>query len=297
MSKTPYQLLFEEPFGKDGRSVFYNQKEIVDDLCKLPDFKSKNPLTVKSLVSQMVTGERQPSRVLFDALKIVIEKKLSTSNVKARDLYFKKLNQSFVQLSEEKALYKRTRFNDADFKELILLTAESSKILISTIEPAELHKSPEADVLKRELLEKIGVLDGENSKPGTYIFFLPKEKGNMVARDFWERLFEFAIQDSNESVEEINKKMLRVNEVDKKLRVFLVEDKQLLAPLVFFDYDDDNSITGFCVSYKREIPSVAKLSNQYAFWWWHYIFKSKNGLEYVLSDPSNEYKFNKVKVR
>lgn len=297
MSKTPFQLLFEEPFGKDGRPVFYNQKEIVDELCKQIAFKNKNPLTVKSIISQMVNGERRPSRVLFDALKIAIKKKLSTNSNFDYDNYFKKLNLSFVKLSEEKALYKRTRFNDVDFKELVLLTEESTRILITTIEPAEIHKSPEADVLKRELLEKIGVLEGGNSKSGTYIFFLPKEQGNMIARDFWERLFEFAVQDSNESSEVVSKKMQKVNEVEKKLRVFLVEEKQLLAPLVFFDYDDDNSITGFCVSYKREVPSVAKLSNQYAMWWLNNIYKSKHGLKFILNDSTNEYKFNKVKIR
>lgn len=281
--KSPSDAVFDSTYAKGGKTLFKSQVELAEEILKAEEFSNKNPVTVKSSLSQIFTGERNISKNLQSALFKALEKRFDKNKYDFEE--FKNLLlESFRVNYEERLAQKRNKLLDIDYDNLINETKTASELIISTLEPAEIHKSPLADQLKDELLQKVGVFEAEGTmKSASYWFFLPKGSQSYVARDFWEKLRAYILEESSAYTSQtIDDKLLSLNE-EGKIRTFLVDINYVLIPSVFLNYRSPK-ISGYCVSYIVDTPSVAALSNKVVHTWLNEILPK-------LEDEDNRTEF------
>lgn len=276
--QSPQEAVFASKFGKGNKPLFESQLDLANTIMQLPnsDFNSKNALTVRSAISQIFTGERNLSKNLKHVLFLAIETKFDSNKYDFKK-FETKLLEKFKVIYEERLTNKRSRAGDKDYWKLIEKTKEGKNFLITTLEPAELHKSDLAKRLKNELLEKTGIvpLTEENVVPAKYRFYLPDRESGRVAREFWESLREHAIDEYNLEPDDVDQKLETANK-DGRILTFLAPVDIAMHPYVFIgDIKTKRKIIGFCVSYKDiEIPSVAELSLKVVYTWME-IYENK----------------------
>jgi hypothetical protein len=72
---------------------------------------------------------------------------------------------------------------------------------------------------------------------------------------------------------------------DWKIKTYLVKESTALYPFVFLDYST-SKISGYCVSYILDTPSVAALSTKVVHTWQKEIYPNL--------DENKEYKFTNI---
>jgi hypothetical protein len=267
---SPSEAIFIARFAKDDKPLFESQLELANKIINHPgsEFKDKNIITVRSTLSQIFTGERNLSKNLRNILFQVIEKRFDKKKFNF-DQFEKLLIEEFRIGYEERLEIKRNGIGDIDYKSLIERTKSATDFLITTLEPAELHKSELADRLKNELLEKTGIVPPSSDKviSAKYKFYLPNKQLGRVARQFWEELRKHAIKEYEMQPGEVDEKLKIANQKEI-IQTFLVPVNIAMHPYVFIDfYPDKRKVRGFCVSYKNQIPSVAELSLEVVYTW------------------------------
>lgn len=265
--ETAFDAVFIEKFSKKGTPLFEKQTDLAEAIKKDPrtGFHKTQEITLRSSLSQVFSGERNLSIALKKALLLVIEPRFDKRKYdfgKYERLIVKKFEEAF----ERRLQIKREREPDRDYDKLVERTKTSRKLLITTLEPAELHKSELADRLKDILLEKTGIIPKTNShlSPGKYKFYLPDI---MVVRDFWESLKLHVVNKHDVDFKTAIKKIKQASDL-AKISTFIAPIEIAMHPYVFLDYDNENIRTAFCVSYRnREIPSVAEMSLRFTEKW------------------------------
>jgi len=273
---SPHEAVFICKVGKGGRVLFKGQSQLADEIInhKEGGFQDKSVLTVRSALSQIFNGERNLSKNLKHVLFLVIKDHFN--NDKYDYIEFEKLLlEKFKAVYAERATAKKERNPDRDYDTLIEATEKGENFLITTLEPAELHKSEMADRLKNQLLEKTEIIKpiSDEVVNANYKFYFPIDDGDLIAREFWEELKRNAIEVYGENPAIVDSKLQEANESGKIL-TFLAPKDIAMHPYVFINYDDRFNRTGFCVSYRnREIPSVAELSLKVVREWFAIYYK------------------------
>lgn len=285
---TPNEAVFIAKFAKGSKPLFESQVELANSIINIKnsDFTNKNILTVRSSISQIFTGERNLSKSLRDILFQVIESRFDKNKYSFKE-FEKLLIQTFRSNYEERLEIKRNGMGDIDYRSLIEATKKGTTFLITTLEPAELHKSELADKLKNELLEKTGIVPKSNVDvlPAKYKFYLPDKDGGRIAREFWEELRKHAIKEYDIKERDIDIKLKRANQ-NGDLLTYLVPLQIAMHPYVFINYINRRKVTGFCVSYKNENPSVAELSLKVVYTWFE---EYENDVKFIETEDNNNF--------
>lgn len=272
---TPNEAVFVARFRKGNKPLFESQIDLATAIIELPhsDYPNKNAVTVRSAVSQIFTGERNLSKNLRSALFTVIGKRFDKKKYNFPK-FEKLLIEKFRANYEYRFETKRSGLGDIDYKSLIDATKTAKELLITTLEPAELHKSELADRLKDELLQKTNIVpsDAPSLIQGTYHFYFPDTQDGRIAKEFWLKLRSYAMEQYDLKLPEINKKFEQANSgKEPKILTYLVSPKLALYPFIFLEYKTIK-IRGFCVSYIDQDPSVAELSFDVVHTWKEHIF-------------------------
>jgi hypothetical protein len=280
--ETPYDAVFIYKYGKGNTPLYKNQAELSAEIINDPNsgFESKKEITVRSAISQVFTGERNLSKSLNHALFSVIEKRFDKKKYNYPD-FKKQLIERLSIAYKERIEEKRERVGDRDYDTLFEATQIGKEFLITTLEPAELHKSELANRLKNELLEKTGIVPQTNPDiiRAKYKFYLPNKERGRIAREFWDALKKHAESEYNIDQKEIDKRLKRANK-DKIIQTFLAPQSIAMHPYVFINYEKQRDVRGFCVSYRNnEIPSVAELSLQVVYAWFEEYSKCFEEIE------------------
>jgi hypothetical protein len=265
----PHEAVFLHKYSKGNCALFKNQIELASEIQAHPDggFKEKNINTVKSAVSQIFTGERNLSKSLKHVLFLVIKARFNDSKYDYNE-FERVLIENFVSLHKDRIDNKRNP--DIDYDTLIAETKKGKEFLITTMEPAELHKSDMANDLKDQLLEKTQIVPSDSTEEfetATYKFYFPHKEGKRIAREFWERLRTHAILRYNQDPRIIDAKLKKANE-EGIILTYLAPSEIAMHPYVFINYKNRDKVSGFCVSYRNgDTPSVAELSLKVVYEW------------------------------
>lgn len=286
----PHEAVFIGKFGRGGRPLFKNQSELADQInkCREGGFHDKSITTIRSALSQIFTGERNLSKNLKHVLFLVIRNHF---DLKKYDFveFEKILLEKFREVYAERMKNKKDRSPDIDYDNLITATEKGEEFLITTLEPAELNRSEQAERLKNQLLEKTGIVpqaSDETIIPARYKFYFPLKDGERIAREFWEELRRNAIVEYNQDSGIVDSKLAEANS-NGTILTYLAPSNIAIHPYVFIDYTKKNKVSGFCVSYKnRQVPSVAELSLKFIFDW----FEEYEPVIKKLEDETDETK-------
>lgn len=268
---SPHEAVFICKFGKGNSQLFKSQSSLAEEINKSKEggFQEKSITTIRSALSQIFTGERNLSKNLKHVLFYVIKVHFDSKKYDYGE-FEKKLTEKFKEVYLERLKNKKGHNPDIDYETLIDATHKGKEFLITTLEPAELHKSELADRLKNQLLEKTGIVPPSSEEEvvnATYKFFFPIKDGEMIARQFWEELRRNAIEEYEQNADQVNIKLMEANKTGTIL-TYLAPLEIAMHPYVFIDYSKRNKVSGFCVSYKnRQVPSVAELSFKVVYEW------------------------------
>lgn len=275
---TPHEAVFISKFGKGGKALFKSQSLLAEEINKNKEggFHDKSITTIRSALSQIFTGERNLSKNLKHVLFLVIKNHFDNNKYDYAE-FEKMLLEKFKDVYAERLKNKKDRNPDVDYDNLIAATEKGQEFLITTLEPAELHKSELADRLKNQLLEKTGIVPSASDDDivtAKYKFYFPIEDGERIAREFWEELRRHAIEEYNQNPNFIDSNLVEANK-NGVILTYLAPTDIAMHPYVFIDYSKRNKVSGFCVSYRnREIPSVAELSLQLVYKWFK-VYETK----------------------
>jgi hypothetical protein len=287
-----YDAVFVHRFGVRNSHLFKNQADLATAIVTNKDsgFFNKKELTMRSALSQVFSGERGLSKTLQQALLVVIKPRFDDSKhdfAKFKELFVEKIQTAYHDRQKEKVL----DLGDRDYQSLLDATKTGKDFLITTLEPAELHISEQANRLKNDLLEKTAIVfsTDEIIQSAKYKFYLPDMHNAQTARKFWEELRRHAIAEYNLTEEEADRKLKRASD-NKDIAVYLAPLHIALHPYVFINYSNNKKIQGFCVSYRdKDIPSVAELSMDVVHAWLT-EFKEKLELLELEKDENGGYK-------
>jgi hypothetical protein len=278
----PTEILLEKRYGKENKPLFNSQLDIVQSVMEYDKSLFKTEESGRTFVNQVLNGGKKLSKKLRSVLYALVEKKLSDS------VLFEKTKQD-LEFAFEHTYQRGKESEESEFDKLAKRTTTADKIFITTPEPAEIKANDKANELKKELLERIGIIpDTFSSKLTEYVFCFPegkKDSGNIAFR-FWKGLYEYA--KVSLGILDIGDKLEKANQGKKpKIRVFEVPKQDCWLPVAVFDIDTRGE-SAFIVCYYDEgkKTSVAIFEGEaFRSWKEYYYSKIKPKIEQEITSP------------
>lgn len=288
----PLEILTKKEFGKNGKPIFKNQAEIVNSIFKIAEPDFKNIESLRAFLNQTINGERKLSeklkKVLFQLLPERLEDKSNIVNV-----------QNLLLESFESNYKKRSVSKITDLDQMLLRAKSADNILVITPEPAEIKDNKVSNQLKRELLEKIGILESTEKQAKFTFYFphpLPDEIPSISFR-FWKGLYDFMVSNGISNPIE---KLSKINQgKNAKIEVYSIQRNLCWLPVVIYDIGRQSQRAFIVIYYNdesgQERTSVARLAGDTLKSWKDLIYNKLNdNKESITNDNNNEYEDNLI---
>lgn len=271
-------FLFQRPFNEEGQTLFGSQSELAAEVVQhtKPRAKSptKDPENVRAFINQVLHGTRKAPDELREGVKEAVRSRL-------KEMKFKPalIDRTLQRLDEEFEIGVAPRDEPLDDRqEFASLDAEAEIATVHyilTIIPAEIKENKKAEILKADLVERLGLVPAwaHMKKRGIqYVFNLPDARtGSFLWRNLRHHLVASWRLNVSDAV-----KGLRAACDARKLLIRIVPPEFCIPPLVVFDPTENRR--GFVLEYQGSTAvSVARLSGDTLGWWYRDVYVALGG--------------------